>query len=313
MLGAASMAALGRVEARAQEGGLPAIGYLDAANRTATDYSAFLEGLKNEGFIPNASVRLDYRSAGGDYRRLPDLAANLVGRRVSLIAAIGTSAVLAAKTATDKIPVVFALMSDPFSIGLVSDPNHPGGNLSGVTSMTGGIARARLEFLHQLVPQAKRIAVLVNPESPNAEIQISDMTSAAAKMDLELVVDRLDPGRDIEFGTTGVDGIVISDDEMLLARSAELAALALGRRLPAVFQGRPFAAQGGVLSYGASLAEMFHQAGTYSGLILKGAAPAELPVYQVTRTDLIVNLRTAKTLGISVPPALIGRANTIIN
>jgi putative tryptophan/tyrosine transport system substrate-binding protein len=169
-----------------------------------------------------------------------------------------------------------------------------------------------LEFLHQLVPQAKRVAFLVNPDNPNAELQISEMQSAVAKMGLALIVDRVEPKPEIGWSEQGADAIIIGDDEMLLARSADLAVLALGRRLPAVFAGQAFAAQGGLLSYGVSLAEMFHQAGAYSGLILKGAAPADLPVYQITRSDLIINLRTAKMLGLSVPPGLVARANAII-
>jgi putative tryptophan/tyrosine transport system substrate-binding protein len=310
---AAGAATLAVTTAHAQSGGLPVIGYLDAAGRTAIDYAAFLEGLKNEGFIPNVSVRLDYHSASGDYRRLPDLANNLVERSVFLMTAIGASAAVAARTATGKIPIVFALLSDPVGIGLIRDLNRPGGNLCGVAAMTDGILPTRLEFLHQLVPQAKRVAFLVNPDNPNAELQIAEMQSVAAKMGLALIVNRVQPKPEIELGVPGTDAIVIGDDELLLARGADLAALALGRRLPAVFAGRAFAAQGGLLSYGVSLAEMFHQAGAFSGLILKGAAPADLPVYQITRSDLIINLRTAKILGLSVPPELAARANAIIH
>lgn len=315
LLGAAALAA--PLAARAQQGRMPVIGFLDTAAGTAVKLTDYYEGLKIEGYVRNQTVAVEYHSAQSDYSRLPALAADLVNRQVSLIAAIGVPAALAAKSATTTIPIVFAVGPDPVQVGLIPSLDKPGGNMTGVADMAAGREQKRVELLREFIPTATIFALLVNPDNPNAAAQTRDATSAARAIGVQLKL--INASAESDFDTafaalaeSRAGGLAISDDELFISASAHLAALAVLHGVPAIFQGNAFAAAGGLMSYGSSLAETYHQAGVYSGLVLKGAAPADLPVYQSTRIEFVVNLRTAERLGLTVPPGLLGRANEVI-
>lgn len=302
---------------RANEPQLPVIGFLDTAAATAVELAIFYEGLKIEGYVRNQTMAVVYHSAQGDYGRLPSLAADLVNRRVSLIAAIGLPAALAAKGATATIPTVFAVEPDPIQVGLIPSLDKPGGNMTGVTALAAGRAGKRLELLHELMPTATVFALLVNPRDPTAEAQAQDAVSAAGRMGLRINVIYASAASDFDSAFAALAGsraagLVISDDELFISASAQLASLAIGRNVSAIFHGKAFAAAGGLMSYGSDFAETYHQAGVYSGLILKGATPADLPVYQSTRIEFIVNVKTAQSLGIAVPSTMLGTANEVI-
>jgi putative ABC transport system substrate-binding protein len=315
LFGSAVFAA--QLAARADEPQMPVIGFLDTAAATAVELAIFYEGLKIEGYVRNQTLAVVYHSAQGDYGRLPSLAADLVNRRVSLIAAIGLPAALAAKGATATIPTVFAVEPDPIQAGLIPSLDKPGGNMTGVTDLAAGRAGKRLELLHELMPTATVFALLVNPRHPTAEAQAQDAFSAAGKMGLRINVIHASAASDFDtafaaLAGTRAGGLVISDDELFMSASAQLAALAVARNVPTVFQGKAFAAAGGLMSYGSDFVETYHQAGVYSGLVLKGATPADLPVYQSTRIEFIVNLKTAESLGIAMPSTMLGAANEVI-
>ena len=314
-LGSAGLAA--PLAARAQPQPMPLIGFLDTAAATAVKLTDYYEGLKIEGYVRNQTVAMEYHSAEGDYGRLPALAADLVNRGVTLIAAIGVPAALSAKSATTTIPIVFAVGPDPVEVGLIPSLDKPGGNMTGVANMAVGREQKRLELLHQLMPAAGGFALLINPRNPNAEAQARDASSAARSFGVQFKL--INAGAESDFDTAftalaeaRVGGLVISDDELFISRSAQLGSLAVHHTVPAIFEGQAFAAAGGLMSYGSSLTETYHQAGVYSGLILKGATVADLPVFQSTKIEFIVNLRTAATLGIAVPGALLGSANEVI-
>ncbi len=301
----------------AQQAAMPVIGFLDSSAATAAKLTAFYEGLKIEGFVRNQNVAVEYHSAESDYGRLPGLAADLVHRKVAVIASTGMPAALAAKAATTTIPIIFAVGSDPVQIGLISNLNRPGGNISGVTNMAEDREQKRLELLHELIPTASVFALLINPADPNAETQTRDALAAARKMGLQVNV--LHASAESDFATAfatlaelRAGGLAISDDEFFISRSAQLAELAISRALPAIFDQREFVAAGGLISYGGDLTETYHQAGTYTGLILKGGNIADLPVYQSTKVDFLVNFRTAKSLGLTLPLSLLSRANEVI-
>lgn len=301
----------------AQQAPAPVIGVLDSSPATALKLSAYYEGLKVEGFSRNQNLTVEYHSVEGDYARLPELAADLVNRQVALITALGSPAALAAKAATTKIPVVFAVSANPIAIGLVASLNHPGANMTGVAGMAVGREQKRLELLHAAVPTAPVLGFLLNPENSNQDAQINDALAAAQKVSLQIKPIRASTGRDFsnvfaELTQSRAGGLVIADDEFLLGASAELGSLAARHRTPAIFQGTAFTAAGGLMSYGNRLAELYHQAGAYSGLVLAGAAPAGLPIYQSTAVEMIVNLRSAKSLGITLPQAIIDQTTTLI-
>jgi putative ABC transport system substrate-binding protein len=301
----------------AQQAPAPTIGILDSAAATAFKLSAFYEGLKVEGFSRNQNLTVEYHSADGDYARLPELAADLVNRRVTLISAFGTPAALAAKAATTEISIVFAVDANPIEIGLVANLDHPGANIIGVAGMGTGRERKRLELLHAAIPTAPVLGLLRNPQNSSQDAQINDALASAQKMDVQIKLVRAITGREFsnafaELNQSRAGGLVIADDEFFLSASAELGALAVRQSIPAIFQGAAFASAGGLMSYGTRLAELYHQAGTYSGLILAGAAPADLPIYQSSGAEIIVNLRSARSLGIVIPQAIIDQATTLI-
>ena len=279
--------------------------------------SAFYEGLKVEGFSRNQNLTVQYHSAEGDYARLPELAADLVNRGATLITALGSPAALAAKAAATKIPVVFAVNANPIEIGLVASLNHPGANLTGVAGMAAAREQKRLELLHAAVPTAPVLGFLLNPQDLRKDAQINDALASAQKIGVQIKLVRASTGRDFsnvfaELAQLQAGGLVIADDEFFLSASAELGSLAARHSIPAIFQGAAFTAAGGLMSYGSKFAELYHQAGAYSGLVLAGAAPADLPIYQSTAVEMIVNLRSARSLGLALPQAIIDQATTLI-
>jgi putative tryptophan/tyrosine transport system substrate-binding protein len=318
---AASVAVLAALSARfelsAQQPSAPTIGLLDGSVVTAGKAALFYEGLAVEGFAVNRNVQVELHSATGDTARLPQLAVDLVHRGVGLIAALDTPAALAAKTVTTNIPIVFAVETDPVRIGLVANADRPGGNITGVTDVAVEPERRRVTLLHDLLPKATQFACLINPANPSAKIEIENTLAAARESGVQIKV--LQARNEAELGALfapsanwQADGLVIGEDDFFTSRSAWLAASALRRALPAVFAHRSFAVAGGLLSYAANSNELYHQAGVYSGLVLKGGKPSDLPVFQSSRAEFIVNVRTARALGLAVPSDMLGRATQII-
>jgi putative tryptophan/tyrosine transport system substrate-binding protein len=305
--------------ARAQQRAMPVIGFLNAASydKSAFLVSAFHQGLNETGFFEGRNVAFEYRSADGEYDRLPFLAADLVSRHVNVIAATGTPAGLPAKAATTSIPIVFVTGSDPAQQGLVSNFSRPEGNITGATTLAVELGRKRLELLHELVPSANLVAALVNPEGPNLAPLLSDLEAAAQIVGLRLHVMHASTVTDLDTVFPAIielraDAVVIGVDTFFNSESPRLAALALKHSIPAMYQYREFVAAGGLVSYGGSITDAYHVAGTYAGRILKGEKPTELPVQQSTKAELFINLKTAKTLGIDAPPMLLARADEVI-
>src|SRR6516164_160904 len=303
--------------AYAQKPNMPVVGLLNS--RAAGDdpqlLVAFRRGLSEAGYVEGQNVTIEYRFAENQYDRLPALAADLVRRQVAVIATNGPAAE-AAKAATTTIPIVFNTNSNPVEVGFVANLNRPGGNLTGVTSLGVEVESKRLELLHELAPTATVIAALVNPSYLGAETQSRDLQAAARTLGLQIRTLNASAERDIDaaFNTLvqlRADGLVISSDPFLTSRIEQLAALALRHAVPAIFQ-YEFAAAGGLMSYGASITDGYRLIGTYVGRILKGEKPADLPVQQTTKVELVINLKTAKALGITVPLPLLGRADEVI-
>jgi putative ABC transport system substrate-binding protein len=302
-----------------QAGAKPVIGFVSSLSRKNWEgpLSAFLKGLSEVGFVDGRNVSIEYRWAEGQFDRLPDLAADLVNRQVSVIAATGTPAALAAKAATTTIPIVFETASDPIQIGLVTSLNRPGANVTGVTQLTVGLVPKEMELLRELFPKARVMALLVNPSDPAvAETESREVQSAASTLGLELNILNASSERDFDVAFENVarlraDALVIGTDGLFTSLSEQLAALAVRHAVPAVYKGRNFAAAGGLLSYGSDLADTYRLAGGYTGRVLKGDKPADLPVQQATKIELFINLKTAKALGLNVPLTLLGRADEI--
>jgi putative tryptophan/tyrosine transport system substrate-binding protein len=304
--------------AHAQQPAMPVIGFLNGASADgyAIAARAFRQGLKDTGYVEGENVAIEYRWAEGQYNRLPALAAELVRRKVDVIAANGV-ALSPARAATTTIPIVFTTTLDPVQLGLVASLSRPGGNVTGVTSLGVEVGPKRLELLHELVPTANVIGLLVNPNNPSAQTLSGDMQAAARKLGLQLHVLDASNERDFDrvFGALvqlRASGLVIGTDAFLTSHSEQLAALTLRHALPAIYQYPEFTAAGGLMSYGNSIKETFRTAGVYTGRILKGEKPADLPVQQITKIELIINLKTAKALGITVPLPLSGRADEVI-
>jgi putative tryptophan/tyrosine transport system substrate-binding protein len=303
--------------ARAQQPAMPVVGFLNSASADgyAISARAFRQGLKDTGYVEGENVAIEYRWAEGQYNRLPALAADLVRRKVDVIAA-NSAAMLPARAATTTIPIVFTTSLDPVQLGLVASLSRPGGNVTGVTSLNVEVGPKRLELLHELVP-ANVIGLLVNPNNPNAQTLSGDMQAAARKLGLQLHVLDTSNERDFDrvFGALvqlRAGALVIGTDAFLTSHSEQLAALALRHALPAIYQYPEFTAAGGLMSYGGSIMESFRTVGVYTGRILKGEKPADLPVQQITKVELIINLKTAKALGLTVPLPLSGRADELI-
>jgi ABC-type uncharacterized transport system substrate-binding protein len=304
---------------RTQQALMPVIGFLNGAS--ATEYAhlaaAFHRGLGEFGFVEGRNVRFDYRWADGYYDRLPGLAAELAHRQVSVIAAGGVPATLAAKSATSRIPIVFRIGNDPVRVGLVPSLNQPGDNLTGVTTMTGELMPKRLELLHELVPTAKTIAVLVNPTSPNAETQIRDLSAVAGTLGVQVHFLRATTVRDIDGVFPALierqaGGLVISADAFFNTRSEQLAGLSIRHKVPSIFQYREFVTAGGLMSYGGNISDSYRLAGIYTGRILKGQKVADLPVQQSATVEMIINVKTARAIGLNISRVLLRRANELI-
>jgi putative ABC transport system substrate-binding protein len=303
--------------ARAQQPAVPVVGVLDSGSAGRNWVAAFRQGLREAGYAENQNVTIEYRWADGQYDRLPALAADLVYYRVAVIAATSTPPALAAKAATTTIPIVFTTGSDPVDFGLVASLNRPGGNLTGVTRLNLQLGPKRLELLHELVPDAAMIALLVNPTNPNAEPLIRDVQGAAGA--LKLNIRALHATSESDFPTVfesirqmRAGALLIGPDPFFNTRSAQIAALTISHGVPTIYQYHEFAAAGGLMSYGGSLTDSHRQVGVYTGRILKGEKPANLPVEQITKVELIINLKTAKALGLDVPPTLLARADEVI-
>jgi putative tryptophan/tyrosine transport system substrate-binding protein len=304
--------------ARAQQPAMPVVGFLNSSSPSgyAPQVMAFRQGLKEPGYIEGRSVTIQYRWAEGHYDRLPQLAADLVRQKVAVIAATTTTAVLAAKAATATIPIVFEMASDPVKLGLVASLNRPGGNLTGVTNLGIEVGPKRSELLREIIPTAMTFALLINPSNPTlAEPTTRDVGAAARTLGVQLHVASATTDNEIDdafarLAEQRVDGLVIGSDPFFSSRSERLASLALRYALPAVYQRREFAVAGGLMSYGADTSDAYRLAGIYTGRVLKGEKPADLPVQQATKVELYINLKTAKTLGITIPLPLSGRATS---
>ena len=299
--------------AHAQQPAMPVIGFLnaDSPQRYGQPLSAFLKGLGETGYVDGRNVAIEYRWAEGRYDRLPAMATDLVHRQVTVIAATSTAAALAAKAATTTIPIVFEMGSDPVRLGLINSLNPPDGNITGVTQLNWEVIPKRLELLHELLPTARVMALLVNPtDSVYAEMQSRAVLAAAHTLGLEIHVlnASTEDDFDLVFANVGhlrAGGLVIGGGAFFYSRIKQLAALAIRHAVPAVFQSREFVAAGGLLSYGSEVTDAYRLAGVYTGRVLKGDRLADLPILQATKVELFINLKTAKALGITLPPPLL--------
>src|SRR5262245_46578575 len=306
------------VAARAQQTPMPVIGFLNGGLPDANRVAAFRQGLYETGYTEGHNVAIEYHWADGQYDRLPALAADLVRRQVAVIAATSTPAAITAKAATTMIPIVFTTSSDPVQLGLAASLSRPSGNLTGATTLNIEVTPKRLEILHELLPTAKLFALLVNPTKPYADILSRNLQAAARTLGLQLHILHASTEHDFDtvFATLvqlRAGGLVIGGVEIFFdSRRGQLAALALRHSIPTIYQGREFALAGGLMGYGGSTVDSYRVAGLYTGRILKGEKPADLPVVQSTKVELILNLKTAKGLGLTVPDTLLARADEVI-
>jgi ABC-type uncharacterized transport system substrate-binding protein len=307
------------LSARAQRTKMPVVGLLGStsADAYASRIAFIRQGLSETGYVEGRNVAIEYRWAESQYDRLPGMAAELVRREVDVIVAITTVAALAAKAATTTIPVVFEAGADPVALGLVASLSRPGGNLTGVSLLNVELGAKRLELLHEVIPTAKIAGLLVNPTGPNAGTLSKEVQAAADKLGIELHLLHASAAGDFDTVFTALRKLragvlVIGTDPLFNSGSKQLAMLAIRYAMPTIYQYHAFAAAGGLLSYGGSATEPFRQVGIYTGRVLKGEKPAELPIQQSTKVELIINLKTAKALGLNIPTPIIGRADEVI-
>jgi putative tryptophan/tyrosine transport system substrate-binding protein len=306
--------------ARAQQTAMPVIGFLSSGSRQfdALRLAAFWRGLSELGYVESRNVASEYRWAEDHYDRLPALAAELVRRQVAVIVAFGSPpAALAAKAASTTVPIVFTIASDPVRLGLVASLNRPGGNVTGVTSLASMVVAKQFEMLHETVPNSTAIGCLVNPNNPNTETDTIQAQEATRTLGLQLHILNASTEREIDTAFTtltekGVGAVVVVSDGFFNSRSDQFAALAARHALPAIYPFREFARAGGLMSYGTSLTDTVRQVGVYAGRILNGEKPADLPVMQAVKIELVINHKTAKALGLTFPLSLLGRADEVI-
>jgi putative tryptophan/tyrosine transport system substrate-binding protein len=306
--------------ARAQQPAMPVIGFLSTGwqQSDALRLAAFRQGLNETGYVEGDHLASEYRWAEDHYDQLPALAAELVRRQATVIVAAGSPAsALAAKAVTKAIPIVFGIASDPVKLGLVASLNRPGGNVTGATSLASMIVAKQFEVLHETIAKAMVIGFLVNPNNPNAETDTREAQEATRTLGLQLRISNASTEREIDtafttLAQTGASGVVVIADALFNSRPDQLVALAARYALPTIYSLREFAEAGGLMSYGTSLADVYRQVGVYTGRILKGEKPAELPVVQATKVELVINFKTARTLGLTFPLTLLGRADQVI-
>ena len=303
--------------ASAQQPGVALVGLLSSIHYDDREISAIRQGLKEAGYVEGRNVAIKDRSAGGRFDRLPGLAAELVADPVAVIVALSPPAARAAKAATATIPIVFAIGADPVELGLVSSLNRPGGNVTGVTFFINTLGAKRLELLRELVPSAKVIGVLINPRNPTSQSQTTDVQAAARAHGIELMIVDASSERDIDTAFTSfvqhhVNAIIVGADSLFLSRREQLVGLAARHALPTIYYLREFADVGGLISYGASITDAYRLTGGHVGRILKGEKPADLPVQQTVKFELAINLKTAKTLGLTVPQIMQMTADEVI-
>jgi ABC-type uncharacterized transport system substrate-binding protein len=308
------------LRARAQPAAMPVVGYLHSGSPNAFEHlvGAFRKGLGETGYVDGQNVTIEYRWAEGDFDRLPELAADLVHRQVAvLVAQGGATSAIVAKAATVTIPIVFSSGGDPVTLGIVSSLSRPGGNATGVSVLTAALGSKRLEILHQAVPTAGVIAALMNPKNATIEGQLKDLQDGARVLGTQLKIfdARNAAETDAAFAAiaqAGISALVVRSDPVFLDQLKQLVALAARHRISAIYEWRDFVEAGGLMCYGTSLAVAYRQVGTYTGRILKGEKPADLPVIQSTKVELVINLKTAKALGLVFPLGLLGRADEVI-
>ena len=306
--------------ARAQQAAIPVIGFLSSRSpsESASVEAAFREGLKEAGYIEGQNLHVAFRWADGQFARLPSLAEALVDLRVAVIVAVGgVNAAFAAKSATATIPIVFVVGGDPVANGLVTSLNRPGGNITGMTVMSAELVLKRLELLREIAPKLAALAMLANPLSPESTSEIKDVQVAAQTMGLQLKIFNASTLNELSTAFTAIaelrpDALLVASDPFFLLRREELTVLAARIGAPAIYPFREFAPSGGLISYGTNIASTYRQAGIYTGRILRGVKPAELPIMLPTQFWMVINLKTAKTLGLDVPTTLLARADEVI-
>ena len=306
--------------ARAQQPAMPLIGFLNSRSSGDTTHlvRAFRKGLAENGYVEGQNIAIEYRWAIGQYERLPALAVELVDRHVAILVATGGEPVaIAAKAATSTIPIVFVVSGDPAKLGLVANFSHPGGNSTGVSIFTSDIGAKRLGLLRELVPQAAKIGFLSNPAFPTAEAQLNDVQEGARRLGVEIDLYRASNATEIDAAFAVISqqipaGLIVAADPFFDTRRNQLVGLTARHALPTMYQHREYTAAGGLISYGIDLADVYRQMGSYAGKILKGANPADLPVVRPTKFELVINLQTARTLGLTVPQAIVAAADEVI-
>jgi putative tryptophan/tyrosine transport system substrate-binding protein len=307
------------VVARAQQAKIPVIGFLSAQSAVDSqiDTVPFLQSLKETGYVEGQNVAVEYRYAANQADRLPVLAADLVRRHVAIIVAAGTPATLAAKAATTTIPIVFSIAGDPVALGLVASLNRPGANLTGIANLAAELAPKQLQLLRELIPNAAVFGVLTDPANPYTPLIVAELQAAARTLGVQLIVVNASTDSDLEpafatFSQQRVGAVLVTSITLYNRRTEQLATLAARHALPAIFPYREYALAGGLMSYGTSLGYMYHRVGVYTGRTLKGEKTADLPVEQATKIELVINLKTAKALGLTIPETLLATADEVI-
>jgi ABC-type uncharacterized transport system substrate-binding protein len=316
--GLASTTAVWPIAARAQQPAMPVIGFLNTGSSQSLTHlaAAFRQGLSETGYVEGKNVAIEYRWAEGRYDRLPAMASDLVRRQVAVIAGNSPAAV-AAKALTKTIPIVFSTGTDPIALGFVDSLNQPGGNLTGIYFFSADMEGKRLGLLHELVPAATSVAVLLNPTYPNFDVQIKEVQEAAHKLGQQIQILRASTGQEIEAAFASMAqwqarALLVGADAFFNNQHSQIVALATRYAVPTIYEQREFAEAGGLVSYGTSLTNAYRQVGNYAGRILKGEKPADLPVVQSTKFEFVINLKAAKALGLEVPPGLSARADEVI-